>query len=523
MTRSPSPHGAAGHALSRLDALLSRIYGSRYNPMYHSGTITVALLIVLLVTGLYLLIFYRTGAPYESTLRITEQVWTGRWIRSLHRFASDAAVVTIVLHAVRMYLQGRSWGRRVLAWVTGGLLLFVFMVCGWTGYVMVWDVQGQVLAVEGARLLDLLPILSEPISRTFVGERPLSSAFFFMNLFLHVALPIGLALLLWMHVARVARPRLLPPRRVTYTVVGALFAVAVLWPVGMAPQADLLRLPQQAPFDLFFTFWIPVSRALPAGVVWLLAVGAGALLLAVPWLTRPAAGGRPAPSVVNERLCTGCEQCAHDCPFDAISMHPREDGRAGLVARVDPEACVSCGVCAGSCAPMVVGPPLRTGRDQLARVREFVARQQPGGREVIVIGCSAGAGGVAEFEAFDGARILPVSCAGTVHTSVIEFLVRAGAGGVMVVSCPVHDCRNREGAAWLEARMFGGREAELKPRVDRARVRHVQAGAGERARVLQEIRAFRADISRIDAYPEEEIDLLALCERAPERASEGAS
>ena len=42
---------------------------------------------------------------------------------------------------------------------------------------------------------------------------------------------------------------------------------------------------------------------------------------------------------------------------------------AGMVARVDPDLCVSCGICAGSCAPMVVGPPGRSGRDQLAQVR----------------------------------------------------------------------------------------------------------------------------------------------------------
>ncbi|NIP14161.1 MAG: hypothetical protein GWN02_29880, partial [Gemmatimonadetes bacterium] len=118
-----------------------------------SGTIVVGLLVVLLVTGLYLLLFYRIGAPYASVARITEQAWLGRWIRRLHRYASDAAVVAVVVHAFRMFAQGRSWGPRALAWVSGLVLLFVLFVCGWTGYVMVWDVQAQLLAVEGARFL----------------------------------------------------------------------------------------------------------------------------------------------------------------------------------------------------------------------------------------------------------------------------------------------------------------------------------------------------------------------------------
>jgi coenzyme F420-reducing hydrogenase delta subunit/Pyruvate/2-oxoacid:ferredoxin oxidoreductase delta subunit len=513
------PWAAAREALSRVDAGLNRLYGSRLNPLYHSGSLVVALLIVLLVTGVYLLVFYRVGAPYESTARITGQVWAGRWIRSLHRFASDAAVVAIVVHALRMLIQGRSWGPRALAWITGGVLLFVFLVCGWTGYVMVWDVQGQVLAVEGARVLDLLPILSEPISRTFVGERPLPAAFFFTNLFLHVALPIGLALLLLLHVARVARPKLLPTRALGWGVVGLLLAVSVIWPVGMAPEADLLRLPERAPYDVFFAFWLPASRLLAPGLVWM-AGGVLALgFLLVPLLARPAAALRPPRSVVDERLCTGCEQCARDCPYEAISMVERADERAGLVARVDADLCVSCGICAGSCAPMVVGPPGRTGREQLAAVKRLVAERTPGARDVVVVGCAYGAGGVAALDTFDGAVVLPVLCAGSLHTSVVEYLVRSGAGGVMVVSCPPGDCRNREGAKWVEARMYHEREAELKARVDRRRVRLVAAAAAERSLVQHELRAFRASLAEIASYPEDEVDILALCERPSGEAS----
>ena len=46
-----------------LDAWVNRLYGSAFNPLYQSGTIAVALLAILLLTGVYLLIFYRVGAP----------------------------------------------------------------------------------------------------------------------------------------------------------------------------------------------------------------------------------------------------------------------------------------------------------------------------------------------------------------------------------------------------------------------------------------------------------------------------
>jgi ferredoxin len=515
LTRSLQ-RGARG-ILARLDAWFNALYTWRYNPLYHSGALVALSFVVLLVTGLYLLIFYRIGTPYASVARIMDQPLGGRWIRSLHRYASDLAVVAVAVHALRMFGQNRAWGPRALAWVSGLVLVFVLFVCGWTGYVMVWDEQAHVLAVQGARLFDVLPIFSEPIGRAFVGERPLPGAFFFLNLFAHIAFPVGLALLLWIHVSRLARANLLPPRPLLWVTVALFTVVAVAWPATLGPEADLLRLPGRVDFDVFYGFWLPAARAVGPAWVWLAFLAASAAGLAVPFLTRPARGREPPRSLVDERRCTGCEQCYHDCPYEAIRMVPREDGREGWVARVDPTACVSCGICAGSCAPMGVGPAGRTGRDQLAEVKAFIARERPGPSDVVIIACSRGAGGAADEPFFVDAPVLPVSCAGSLHTSVIEYLVRAGAGGVLVAACPPRDCWNREGVGWLEARIYHDREAELKSRVDRRRVRVVFAGAGEPLHVAAELVAFRRDVAALSGVGEGvsgdgDIDIDTICE-----------
>ena len=62
---------------------------------------------------------------------------------------------------------------------------------------------------------------------------------------------------------------------------------------------------------------------------------------------------------------------------------------ADLVARVDPQLCVSCGICAGSCAPMGVGPRGRIwiARDQLLIVlRTFCVSQQCRCRRILAFG-----------------------------------------------------------------------------------------------------------------------------------------
>ena len=164
-TRPRSTERVALRLLNAVDAAFNRLYGWRGNPIYQSGTIAVVLLLVLIVTGLWLIFFYRVGSPYDSVARINADIWIGRWVRALHRYASDAAVVAIVLHAFRMFAQGRSWGPRALAWSSGVILFLLVFVVGLTGYVMVWDTFGMRIAQEGARIIDSLPILSEPIGR----------------------------------------------------------------------------------------------------------------------------------------------------------------------------------------------------------------------------------------------------------------------------------------------------------------------------------------------------------------------
>src|SRR5690606_40656822 len=99
------------------------------------------------------------------------------------------------------------------------------------------------------------------------------------------------------------------------------------------------------------------------------------------------------------------------------------------------------------------------------------------------------------------APLIPVPCTGNVHTSVIEHLLRGGAAGVLVAACPEWDCRGREGGKWLVQRMYHGREADLKPRVDRRRVRVVESSAGEPAvlrAALEEFAAYVAALSGDD-------------------------
>ena len=519
-TTTPAPTTPApAPLLAALDRLFNRLYGHRANPIYQSGAIVILLWGLLLVTGLWLLLFYRIGAPWESVDGLTRSPWTGAWIRGVHRYGSDAAVVATVVHAARMFLQRRTWGPRTLAWIAGLALLGLLVFSGLTGFVMVWDSFGQRLAVEGARLLDVLPLFSEPTRATFLDGRPIPGAFFFLNMFLHVAVPLGLILVLWLHLSRTARPTLLPPKSLGWALVLGLIALAVIMPVGMAPKADPFTIPASVPTDWFYAPWLPLTGWLSPGAGWLVGIGLVSLVILVPWFTRPPRERRPSPSHVDSALCTGCRQCALDCPYEAIEMVPRTDGRADVVAKIDPALCVSCGICAASCAPMGVGPPGRTGRDQLADIRARIDGLGAD-RRIVVFGCDQGAVTTRAALEQAGAMVVPVSCAGNLHTSTIEYAVRKGGVGALILTCPSRDCWNREGPKWLDQRLYHDREAELKARVDRSRVRVAEVAAFDSARAVAEYTAFVASLQALGSGPvETEVELDPTCTTAGDEAA----
>jgi coenzyme F420-reducing hydrogenase delta subunit len=162
---------------------------------------------------------------------------------------------------------------------------------------------------------------------------------------------------------------------------------------------------------------------------------------------------------------------------------------------------------------MGVGPPGRTGRDQIAQVHAFLAEPRRRAGQIVAICCEHGAGAYRSAIADHGAALYTVDCAGNLHTTVIELLLRAGAGGVLVLACQPRDCRSREGPRWLVERLYHGREAELQARVDRRRVQVVHVAAGERQLAISAQRAFANGIPTLPRVATEPSgDLHSACE-----------
>ena len=91
--------------------------------------------------------------------------------------------------------------------------------------------------------------------------------------------------------------------------------------------ADLARRPATLALDWFYLGVHAFADATSPRALWVARGGFTLLLLALPWLSRAARAPRPAAAVVDLANCNGCARCFADCPYAAVTMRPRTDGK----------------------------------------------------------------------------------------------------------------------------------------------------------------------------------------------------
>lgn len=502
-----------------LDRLLHRALPPALNPFSQLGAVANTCFLVALASGILLLFWYSPSVhqAWKSLDAMRAGSAIGTMARSVHRYSSDACVLFILLHAVRMFLARRFAGPRWLAWSTGIALLALVWAIGWSGYWLVWDVGAQHAALGTARFIDRLPVLAEPMSRSFLSNEGVPSLLFFVVFFAHMLGPLGVGVGLWIHLQRVNRARLLAGRPLTLWICGSLAAVSLLAPATSGPAADMLHKADGFALDAWFLWPVALTDRLGGGLLWLLFLGGGLLATTVPWTwvrRRAAAVPEGAPGLrvaaVDLARCFGCTLCAKDCPFNAITMVPRGDGRKFQVqSAVDPDLCVSCGVCAGACDSEAIGLPAFDTREVGRRVDAWLAADAAAGTPsslALLCAGSAGAGVRVDAEGrspdLPGYRVCRVPCVGWISSVLVERAFRNGAPGVLVGGCAEGDPNCREGVRWLRDRLDGRREPALNPaRADRSRVLLFQADAASKGSLLAAARAFRTGVVPAAAGP----------------------
>jgi len=515
------PPGRLGSALRALMEDIERAFdwpfGQAANPWRHLGALCYLLFWIVAATGIYVYIGFDTRADgaYASVERLSSNTFPlGSFARSLHRYAADAFALLMLLHLAREWVLGRYAHFRRFSWTTGVFTLWLVYASGIGGFWLVWDGLAQYSLVATAEWLDALPSLGQ-LARNFDVEANVTDRLFSLLIFLHIGIPLVLLATMWVHLQRLARPDTRPPPALAWGTASALVILALVKPVASAAPADLARLPATLPLDWIYLGFHVFADTVGAVALWAAALGVTGWLLALPWFSRLARSPRVPAALVDPANCNGCARCFADCPYAAVTMRPRADGRrhTALQAVVDADLCAGCGICTGACpsstpfrsiADFVTGidlPQAPIGalrKDLEARLRRFATRPQGGAPRIVVFACAPQHGGT-QLDAIDDSCTASFSllCAAQLPPSFVEYALRAGADGVMVTGCREADCTFRLGNRWTTERIAGTREPRLRATVPHNRVRLAWVGAGEAAAIAAALEVFRSALAAV--------------------------
>ncbi len=436
----------------------NRLIGNRQlNPFYHTGSISIFLLIVVALTGVYIYLFYQYGfeASYLAVQTRIEGTFLARIARAIHRYASGALAVTIFLHALRMLFMRRFRGPRALAWATGILLVIILWLAGVTGYLLVWDEQAQLIVESMTRMWGgLSPILTE--------AHLTDNSWWIMGLMLgiHVLLFVISGAFIWLHVRHLKQPRWLPELIWMGGAGIVLLVMGLLLPIGSAEPLSFTQLANRVNIDPLFLFFIPFDGTL----IWIIVGGVLLWGVALPFWKR---GDNALTVRIEAGKCTGCTKCAQDCPYNALEMIERNDDTPfKLLAVVDPAKCVGCGICVGSCdmfEAMALGnAPVD---DAWQRVEAAIDAMDVPADHKLILTCERHASMLRNEVAIRG-NLVPFSCTGAIPPHILPKALALGVAEVQVVGCPPFDCVNRMGNLWQEQRVTHERVPRLRKQHD---------------------------------------------------------
>ncbi len=190
------------------------------------GEIALYSFIVLVVTGIFLTLYYQPGdaqvvyhgsypplygtqmsEAFRSVLDLSLNVPAGLLMRQTHHWAADVFIAAIVLHLMRVFFTGAFRKPRDLNWMIGLTMLMLAILEGFAGYSLVDDLlSGMGLAIAYAVAMAIPFIGGQFANLIWDGPFPGSNRFLPRLEIIHVLLiPAALAVLITLHLAMIMR------------------------------------------------------------------------------------------------------------------------------------------------------------------------------------------------------------------------------------------------------------------------------------------------------------------------------
>src|SRR5579864_9162440 len=173
-----------------------------FNIWYFFGSLAMVVLVLQLVTGIFLTMFYKPGeaTSFDSVEFIMREVHYGWLIRYLHSTGASAFFIVVYLHMFRAFLYGSYRAPRELLWLIGMAVYLALMAEAFMGYVLPWGNMSFWGAQVIVNLFGTIPGIGPGLVEWIRGDYGIADATLNRFFSLHVvALPLALLLLVLLH------------------------------------------------------------------------------------------------------------------------------------------------------------------------------------------------------------------------------------------------------------------------------------------------------------------------------------
>jgi ubiquinol-cytochrome c reductase cytochrome b subunit len=174
-----------------------------FNFWYYFGVLSMIVLVIQLVTGVWLLMSYQGSAEqaFASVEYIMRDVELGWVIRYAHSTGASMFFVVVYMHMFRGLMYGSYKPPRELVWIFGMTIYVALMAEAFMGYVLPWGQMSYWGAQVIISLFGAIPVVGEDIVQWIRGDYLISGITLNRFMSLHVvAIPIILIALVVMHI-----------------------------------------------------------------------------------------------------------------------------------------------------------------------------------------------------------------------------------------------------------------------------------------------------------------------------------
>jgi cytochrome b6 len=142
-----------------------------FSATWYLGTLTLGTFLILVVTGIFLMLYYHPSVPqaYADTKDLQFVVSSGLFLRNLHRWSAHAMVFLVFAHMFKVFYRGAYRPPREFNWVIGVILLLITLLLSYTGYLLPWDQLAFWAITVGSNIASAVPVFGNNVHFLMLG------------------------------------------------------------------------------------------------------------------------------------------------------------------------------------------------------------------------------------------------------------------------------------------------------------------------------------------------------------------